>query len=76
MNHNLSAVVGLNPFRRNDCIYEKTIQLNDWYLTGGPGGEPLGNIQMLGRITGRSLPAKAACRSGWRAMDRRSFGSS
>lgn len=59
MNHNLSAVLGISPFRRNDCIYEKTIQLNDWYLTGGPQGEPLGNIQMLGRITGPILAGES-----------------
>lgn len=59
MNHNLSAVIGYSPLRRNDCVYEKTIQLNDWYLTGGPGGEPLGNIQMLGRITGAILAGES-----------------
>jgi choline dehydrogenase-like flavoprotein len=55
MNHNLSAVLGLHPFRRNDSIYQKTIQMNDYYLTGGPAGEPLGNIQMLGKISGTIL---------------------
>ncbi len=59
MNHNLSAVIGFNPLRRNRTVYEKTIQLNDWYLTGGPGGEPLGNIQMLGRVTGPILAAES-----------------
>lgn len=59
MNHNLSAVLGVHPFRRNTCVYEKTIQMNDWYLTGGPQGEPLGNIQMLGRITGPILAAES-----------------
>ncbi|WP_112311795.1 FAD-dependent oxidoreductase [Pseudogemmobacter bohemicus] len=59
MNHNLSAVIGFNPLRRNTTVYEKTIQLNDWYLTGGPGGEPLGNIQMLGRVTGPILAAES-----------------
>ncbi len=59
MNHNLSAVLGLHPLRRNTCVYEKTLQLNDWYLTGGPQGEPLGNIQMLGRITGPILAAES-----------------
>lgn len=58
MNHNLSAVIGFSPLRRNDTVYEKTIQINDWYLTGGPGGEPLGNIQMLGRVTGPILAAE------------------
>ena len=37
MNHN-SAVFAFNPFRRNTSVYEKTIQFNDWYLTGGPKG--------------------------------------
>lgn len=55
MNHNLSAVLGLHPFRRNDSVYQKTIQANDFYLSGGPEGEPLGNIQMLGRISGTIL---------------------
>jgi choline dehydrogenase-like flavoprotein len=55
MNHNLSAVLGIHPLRRNTSIYQKTIQLNDWYLTGGPMDEPLGNIQMLGKISGTML---------------------
>jgi choline dehydrogenase-like flavoprotein len=58
MNHNLSGVIGINPFRRNTSVYEKTLQFNDWYLTGGPMGEPLGNIQMVGRITGPILAAE------------------
>ncbi len=57
MNHNLSAVLGLHPFRRNTSIYQKTIMVNDFYLSGGPGGAPLGNIQMLGKISGPILAA-------------------
>lgn len=59
MNHNLTGMVAWNPLRRNRSVYEKTIQINDWYLTGGPGCEPLGNIQMLGRITGPILAGEA-----------------
>jgi choline dehydrogenase-like flavoprotein len=59
MNHNLTGMVAWNPFRRNRTVYEKTIQINDFYLTGGPSGEPLGNIQMLGRITGPILAGEA-----------------
>ena len=59
MNHNLTGMVAYNPFRRNRTIYEKTIQINDFYLSGGPDGEPLGNIQMLGRITGPILAGEA-----------------
>ena len=59
MNPNLTGMVAWNPFRRNRSVYEKTIQINDFYLTGGPKGEPLGNIQMLGRITGPILAGEA-----------------
>lgn len=59
MNHNLTGVVAWNPLRRNRTVYEKTIQFNDWYLTGGPEGEPLGNIQMLGRVTGLILAGES-----------------
>jgi choline dehydrogenase-like flavoprotein len=59
MNHNLTAMIAFNPLRRNRSVYEKTIQVNDWYLTGGPGGEPLGNIQMLGRVTGPILAGES-----------------
>ena len=55
MNHNISAVLAIHPFRRNTSVYQKTIQINDFYLTGGPNGEPLGNIQMLGKISGTIL---------------------
>lgn len=59
MNHNLTAMIALNPLRRNRSVYEKTIQFNDWYLTGGPKGEPLGNVQMLGRVTGPILAGES-----------------
>ena len=55
MNHNLSGVLALHPFRKNPSIYQKTIQINDFYLTGGADGTPLGNIQMLGKISGAIL---------------------
>ena len=57
MNHNLSAVLALHPFRRNASVYQKTIQVNDFYLTGGVGGTPLGNVQLLGKISGGILAA-------------------
>lgn len=57
MNHNSSAVLALHPFRRNDSVYQKTLMVNDYYLTGGPNGEPLGNIQLLGKISGTILHA-------------------
>ena len=38
-------------------IYQKTFGINDFYLDDGAGGPPLGNIQLLGRVTGQILKA-------------------
>jgi len=59
MNHNSSAVLALHPFRQNPSIYQKTLMVNDFYLTGGPNGEPLGNIQLLGKISEPILTASS-----------------
>jgi choline dehydrogenase-like flavoprotein len=58
MNHNASALLALSP-RRNRSVYQKTLQINDWYLTGGPEGEPLGNVQLLGRVSAPILAAQS-----------------
>ncbi len=55
MNHNLTAVLAVSPWYRNDSIYQKTFGLNDFYLTDGEGGPPLGNVQLLGRVSGAIL---------------------
>ena len=60
MNHNCSAALAVHPFRPNPSIYQKTLQVNDFYLTGGPDGAPLGNIQLLGKISGPILAAASA----------------
>jgi choline dehydrogenase-like flavoprotein len=57
MNHNCSALLALSK-RRNRSVYQKTLYLNDWYSTGGPNGEPLGNVQLLGRVSGPILSAQ------------------
>lgn len=57
MNHNCSAVMALHPLRRNQSVYQKTLMVNDYYLADGKSGTPLGNIQMLGKITGPILSA-------------------
>jgi choline dehydrogenase-like flavoprotein len=59
MNHNCSAMLAINPFRRNDSVYQKTLMVNDYYLTGGRDGLPLGNVQLLGKINGDILKANA-----------------
>lgn len=58
MNHNSSAVIAMAPWFRNDSVYQKTFGFNDFYLSDGKGGPPLGNIQLLGRVTGKILKAQ------------------
>jgi len=58
MNHNTHAVMSLHPFRMNPSVYQKTLYFNDFYLTGGPNGEPLGNIQLLGKVTAPILASQ------------------
>ena len=62
MNHNCSAVLAIDPRTVNDSVYQKTLGINDFYLDDGHGGPPLGNIQLLGRVTApilKSSPSKA-----------------
>ena len=58
MNHNSSAALAIHPLRRNNSIYQKTIGLNDFYLNDGRGGPPLGNVQLLGKISGAVLKSQ------------------
>lgn len=55
MNHNASAVIGVSPWYRNTSVYQKTFAFNDFYLSDGKGGPPLGNVQLLGRVSERIL---------------------
>ena len=57
MNHNSTAVLAIDPRFVNDSVYQKTFGLNDFYLSDGKGGPPLGNVQLLGRVTGPILKA-------------------
>jgi choline dehydrogenase-like flavoprotein len=59
MNHNCSAVLAVHPWRKNDAVYQKTLMLNDFYLGGGADDMPLGNIQLLGKISGPILAASS-----------------
>lgn len=57
MNHNSVAMLAIDPRRRNDSVYQKTLMVNDYYLSGGSGGMPLGNVQLLGKVDGNVLAA-------------------
>lgn len=57
MNHNTTAMLAVNPFAANSCVYQKTIAFNDFYNEDNETGFPLGNVQLLGHITGNILKA-------------------
>ena len=76
MNHNSSAVLAVHPLRRNGAVYQKTLQLQRLLSDRTvPTEPPLGNVQLLGKISGRILASAARCRArrrGWlagRAVD-------
>ena len=48
MAHLATMMQGLHPLRKNDTVFQKTIAINDFYLTSGHG-HPLGQIQSQGR---------------------------
>lgn len=57
MNHNTTAMIALDPRRRFETVHSKTLGLNDFYLDDGEGGPPLGNVQLLGKISAPILAA-------------------
>jgi choline dehydrogenase-like flavoprotein len=57
MNHNTTAMLAISPLRVNSSIYQKTIAFNDFYNNDPETGFPLGNVQLLGHITGNILKA-------------------
>ncbi|MDO9416126.1 GMC family oxidoreductase [Pararhizobium sp.] len=65
MNHNSSAVLAIAPWYRNTSVYQKTFGFNDFYLSDGEGGPPLGNVQLLGRISGAILKANMPAVPEW-----------
>jgi choline dehydrogenase-like flavoprotein len=73
MNHNASAVLAIDPRTINDSVYQKTLGLNDFYLDDGRGRR-LGNVQLLGRVTGPILKSSIASAPEWalNALSRRS----
>jgi choline dehydrogenase-like flavoprotein len=59
MVHNSTFLVGLDPRRRNETSFQKTLGMNDWYLSGPGRPYPLGNLQMLGKLQGQMVkPAR------------------
>lgn len=57
MNHNTTALLAIDPRSENTSVYQKTLAFNDFYNKDPETGFPLGNVQLLGHITGNILKA-------------------
>jgi choline dehydrogenase-like flavoprotein len=57
MVHNSTFLLAVNPARRNDTAWQKTLGLNDWYEAGTDTPYPLGNLQMLGKLRAPMIKA-------------------
>jgi choline dehydrogenase-like flavoprotein len=58
MNHNATFMLAIDPRSVNDSVYQKTIHFNDFYFDDGNGSGPLGQVQLLGRVTGPVLKSR------------------
>jgi choline dehydrogenase-like flavoprotein len=65
MNHNTTAMLAIDPFSPNTSVYQKTIAFNDFYNRDPETGFPLGNVQLLGHITGNILKANTPSLPRW-----------
>lgn len=52
MAHLATMMQGFHPFRVNDTVFQKTVAINDFYLSGPHSRYPLGQIQSQGRTHG------------------------
>jgi len=57
MVHNNTALMAVHPARRNHTVFQKTLAVNDYYLTGDTSPYPLGNLQLLGKLQAGMLTA-------------------
>lgn len=67
MNHNTTALMAIDPWSVNTSVYQKTLAFNDFYNADPVTGHPLGNVQLLGRITGNILKANVPWMPTWMA---------
>lgn len=57
MAHNNTAMMAVNPFKKNNVVFQKSLCINDFYLANSVKPYPLGNIQGLGKLQGGMLTA-------------------
>ncbi|MGA0540583.1 GMC family oxidoreductase [Neotabrizicola sp. VNH66] len=57
MAHNNTAMMAVNPFKKNRVTFQKSMAINDFYLANDHRPYPLGNVQGLGKLQGGMLTA-------------------
>jgi choline dehydrogenase-like flavoprotein len=57
MAHNPTALMAVNPVRKNDVVYQKSLAINDFYFGAPDYPWPMGNVQMLGKLQAGMLTA-------------------
>jgi choline dehydrogenase-like flavoprotein len=57
MAHNPTALMAVDPRRRSDVVYQKSLAVNDFYFGAPDYPWPMGNVQMLGKLQAGILTA-------------------
>ncbi len=57
MVHNNTALMAVDPWRRNPTVFQKTMAVNDFYFKGPDFPFPMGNVQLLGKLQAGMLTA-------------------
>ncbi len=57
MAHNNTAMMAVNPLKKNHVVFQKSLCINDFYLKNAVRPYPLGNVQGLGKLQGGMLTA-------------------
>jgi choline dehydrogenase-like flavoprotein len=57
MAHNPTALMAVDPRRRSDVVYQKSLAVNDFYFGAPDYRWPMGNVQMLGKLQAGMLTA-------------------
>ena len=58
MVHNNTHIAAIDPRRRNDVVFQKTVAINDYYHDLGDG-IPGGTIQLIGKVQGSMMKTHA-----------------
>ncbi len=65
MAHNNTAMMAVNPFKKNNVVFQKSLCINDYYLANSVKPYPLGNVQGLGKLQGGMLTANMKAIPEW-----------